>query len=172
MKAITIKQPWASLIVHGIKDIENRTWKTNFRGRILIHAGSKKDTSPKPLLTEKQYDLAGGVSGYGRHIFGDMGAIIGSVEIVDCVQNHPSVWAEKGVWNWVLVNPVLFDKPITEVKGCLGLWNYNDKINVCKYRDISSPCCSKNCTGYYPHAEWATQTMRELCESYEPENII
>ena len=39
MKAITIKQPWASLIVEGIKDIENRTWKTSFRGRVLIHAG-------------------------------------------------------------------------------------------------------------------------------------
>ena len=38
MKAITIKQPWASLIVAGIKDIENRTWKTSFRGRVLIHA--------------------------------------------------------------------------------------------------------------------------------------
>jgi hypothetical protein len=38
MKAITIKQPWAFLIVEGVKDIENRTWKTNFRGRVLIHA--------------------------------------------------------------------------------------------------------------------------------------
>lgn len=36
MKAITIRQPWASLIVHGIKDIENRSWQTNFRGRVLI----------------------------------------------------------------------------------------------------------------------------------------
>ena len=32
MKALTIKQPWASLIVHGIKDIENRTWRTDYRG--------------------------------------------------------------------------------------------------------------------------------------------
>ena len=38
MKVITIKQPWASLIVSGLKNIENRTWKTNFRGRVLIHA--------------------------------------------------------------------------------------------------------------------------------------
>lgn len=43
MKAITIKQPWASLIVVGIKDVENRTWKTNFRGRVLIHASAKAD---------------------------------------------------------------------------------------------------------------------------------
>lgn len=38
MKALSIKQPWASLIAHGIKDIENRTWRTHFRGKIYIHA--------------------------------------------------------------------------------------------------------------------------------------
>lgn len=53
------------------------------------------------------------------------GAIIGSVVISDCVQNHPSVWAEKGCWNWVLKDAVLFDKPIEGVKGKLGFWNYN-----------------------------------------------
>ena len=42
MKAISIKQPWASLIAHGIKDIENRSWRTNYRGRVLIHAGASK----------------------------------------------------------------------------------------------------------------------------------
>ena len=69
-------------------------------------------------------------------------AIIGSVEIVDCVINHPSIWAEKwvtkkwhnGVWggtfdlqlyNWVLSNPILFDKPILNVKGKLGFWDYD-----------------------------------------------
>ena len=54
------------------------------------------------------------------------GAIIGSVEIVDCVQNHPSPWAEKGVWNWVLANPILFPEPIP-AKGKLSFWEY-DKI--------------------------------------------
>ena len=44
--------------------------------------------------------------------------------ISDCVQNHPSVWAEKGVWNWVLKDAVLFDKPIINVKGKLSFWEY------------------------------------------------
>lgn len=98
MKAISIKQPWASLIVHGIKDIENRTWmcpQKYIGKRVLIHASKERDKREKPLLTDKQYELAGDVSGYGTHIFGDRGAIIGSVKIVSCVQNHPSVWAEK-----------------------------------------------------------------------------
>ena len=42
----------------------------------------------------------------------------------ECVQNHPSVWAEKGVWNWVLKDAVLFDKPIRDVKGKLSFWEY------------------------------------------------
>ena len=41
MKTITIKQPWSSLVVEGIKDVENRTCKTNFRGRVLVHAAAK-----------------------------------------------------------------------------------------------------------------------------------
>ena len=69
------------------------------------------------------------------------GCIIGEVDIVDCVQRHPSVWAEHTavklrkiegemipvnvpVWNWVLANPVLYDKPIENVKGALSLWEY------------------------------------------------
>lgn len=147
MKAITIKQPWASLIVHGIKDIENRTWtcpKKYIGQRVLIHASKSKDKREKPLLTEEQYKLAGGVSGYGTHIFGNRGAIIGSVEIVDCVVNHSSIWAEKTenytvgmnpklhenitgkkvIYNWVLANPVLFEKPIP-AKGRLSFWEYD-----------------------------------------------
>jgi len=105
MKAITIKQPWASLIVEpdldnpgfGIKPIENRTWLTKFRGRVLVHAGLSfeknwwKMMNP-PIVKEN-------IEGY-KFIQKNKnklptGAIIGSVEIVDCVINHPSVWAEK-----------------------------------------------------------------------------
>ena len=43
MKAISIRQPWAWLIVHGYKDVENRTWATKHRGPILIHAGKTLD---------------------------------------------------------------------------------------------------------------------------------
>lgn len=43
MKALSIQQPWAWLIVNGYKPIENRTWNTNFRGPFLIHAGRQVD---------------------------------------------------------------------------------------------------------------------------------
>jgi len=44
MKALSIRQPWAWLLVEGFKDIENRTWKTNYRGSFLIHASKQFDT--------------------------------------------------------------------------------------------------------------------------------
>lgn len=143
MKAITIKQPWASLIVSGLKDIENRSWKTNFRGRVLIHAGETVSKNGWREMNQRQIDVAASTKMMGA-IFNELpfGAIIGSVEIVGCVQNHPSIWAEKGAWNWVLANPVMFPEPITGVKGKLSFWNYDcgertgqkpDKLNIITY---------------------------------------
>lgn len=148
MKAITIKQPYAQLICEGVKDIENRTWKTNYRGRVLIHAGADKKLNLN-ALTSEQYDFAAdkldasnrtptkAVNEWSRS------AIIGSVEIVDCVRNHDSIWAEKTqmkrsigidefvlipkekpIYNWVLANPILFEEPILNVKGKLSFWDY------------------------------------------------
>ena len=59
MKPITIKQPWASLIVHGIKDIENRTWPCpdKYIGqKILIHASLKPDREPYMIFNDVQAD--------------------------------------------------------------------------------------------------------------------
>mgnify|MGYP000843697978 FL=1 len=42
MKTLSVRQPWASLLVSGLKDIENRTWAPNFRGRIMIYASLAK----------------------------------------------------------------------------------------------------------------------------------
>lgn len=128
MKAITIKQPWASLIVSGLKDIENRSWKTNFRGRVLIHAAKTTVKEGWSALNKIQIKE---VSPHKDKLYGDKedlpkGAIIGSVEVVDCVKNHPSLWAEKGVWNWVLANPVMFPEPIINVKGKLSFWEYRE----------------------------------------------
>lgn len=130
-KVLTVKQPWASLIVQGIKPIENRTWKcpNKYIGqRVLIHASAVpvEMKNPNSVFTREQWDSFS--LGYQRDIICGDGfpnsAIVGSVEIVDCVVNHPSIWAEKGVFNWLLANPILFDKPIEGVKGKLSFWEY------------------------------------------------
>lgn len=125
MKTISIKQPWASLIAHGIKDIENRTWRTNYRGRVLIHAAGCHGRKFSVDLTDAQAKVSFGVIAK-ETMFGNMpfGSIIGSAEIVDCVQAHSSIWAEKNVWNWVLANPILYEEAIENVKGKLSFWDY------------------------------------------------
>jgi len=144
MKALSIKQPWASLIAHGIKNVENRTWKTNFRGKIFIHASAK----PVEVLFSVEQSAQLWMNGFdattviSKESF-PISAIIGEVEIVDCVINHESIWAEKSDWqevgwtekqiyNWVLANAVLYDKPILNVKGKLSFWEYQ-----CKHQNIS-----------------------------------
>lgn len=125
MKALSIKQPWASLIAHGIKDVENRTWRTKFRGRIYIHAsmspafiGSYKGKIPlwDNLSWDKKTDLITS--------FQDRSAIVGEVDIVDCVKNHPSIWSQDDCWNWVLANAELYKEPILGVKGKLSFWDF------------------------------------------------
>lgn len=124
IKALSIKQPWASLIAHGIKDIENRTWKTNFRGKIYIHVSASKKFNIS--LNDEQTKLALPVLTTAFDGFMPFAAIIGEVDIIDCVINHPSIWAEKSceatIYNWLLANPVLYDKPILNVKGKLSFW--------------------------------------------------
>lgn len=128
MKVLTIKQPYASLILKGYKEYEFRTWKTKYRGDILIHAGKTID---KKALEKrfKGYDL------------GDMptGVIIGKVILVDCV-NVNKEFADKmkkvdknvyqldeyinNIYGWKLEN-IEGIKPYIIVKGQLGLWNYD-----------------------------------------------
>ena len=131
MKTLSICQPWASLIVHGIKDVENRTWKTNYRGSVLIHAGkSRCRTSIFETLNREQYIRFRDKIGFsGLDFLEPKGAIIGSIQIVDCVRNHPSVWAEKDCWNWVLANPMLFEEPIP-CRGRLSFWEYPEIPDV------------------------------------------
>lgn len=96
MKAISIKQPWASLNAHGIKDIENKTWKylqkyTSQRVLIYVSGESLKyDNFYDSILTTEQI-LALSENKHWENFDFLVGAIIGNVVIADCVRNHPSV---------------------------------------------------------------------------------
>lgn len=136
MKTLSIRQPWANLIVHGIKDIENRSWRTNYRGRVLVHAPAKADRPDFSIQQAFRTDwdirckcsfLHTDPKEYTETILSGIptNAIIGSVEITDCIRDSDSPWAETDCWNWVLRNPVLFDQPILGVKGKLGFWEFD-----------------------------------------------
>lgn len=131
MKVISIIEPWASLIKENVKKIETRSWKTNYRGTIYIHASlkkvSKKDeriNNLVSLLKDKDFK-------YGH--------IIAEAELVDCIymdenflkeikkNNQEYICGEYslGRYAWVLRDIKILKEPIP-AKGNLGIWNYND----------------------------------------------
>ena len=124
MKVLTIKQPWASLIIEGYKRFEFRSWKTNYRGELLIHAGKSVDKEANERLKGYLTDMP-------------LGKIIGKVELTDCIKTTPEFFEErlkenkdiytksifKEDYAWQVELKEKFDKPI-DVKGKLGLWNY------------------------------------------------
>jgi len=112
MKALSVQQPHADRIIFRGKNIENRTWRTNFRGTVAIHASMKFDTYAK-LSKKENEEMARGV-------------IVGVVDVVDCVDKHKSKWFG-GPIGFVLKNPRPLPKPIP-CKGALGFWNIPPKI--------------------------------------------
>ena len=124
MKALSIRQPWAWLIVQGIKDIENREWHTNFRGKIYIHAGKTTDASVPALSVTEDWIIERLTEDQRRRYVTTpkaRGAIVGEVDIVDCVICSDNPWFV-GQYGFVLANPVAYDEPIP-CKGMLGLFN-------------------------------------------------
>lgn len=110
MKALSIKEPWSTLIIEGGKTIELRTWRTKYRGPVLIHRSGKG------------------------------GGIIGTMEIADIIEiespdqfrslrdqhQAPDTFYQERLWGWILENA----KPVEFVpcKGRLGLWEPSAEI--------------------------------------------
>ena len=131
MKALSITMPWAWLILKFGKDVENRTWRTDYRGRILIHATKKPDPNWRDILADAFHPGKFGekFEEKWREINRTWcGCIVGSVELVDCTWGAKDVlfsspWAEPEMYHWVLKNEILLKEPIP-VRGSLGLWEY------------------------------------------------
>lgn len=130
MKVITIKQPWATLIIEGYKEYEFRTWKTKYRGPIFIHAGKSID---KEAMKRFKY----------LNLEYPIGQIIGKAVITDCVkiddglrnvlaQKDPMVYRgviHKTSKDWdgygFKLENVEKISPI-EINGKLSLWDYEE----------------------------------------------
>lgn len=122
MLALSIRQPWAWLILHGGKAIENRTWPTKVRGRVLIHASAG--------MTRLEYRQAREFQQRIRLMdtfpfFDELrrGGFVGSVEIAGCVTASDSPWFQ-GPYGFVLRDP----RPMLFVpyKGRLGFFEVPD----------------------------------------------
>jgi hypothetical protein len=126
MKAISIRQPWAWLIVNGYKDVENRTWPTNFRGRILIHAGKgmTRDEYEDAQETALDAGIADGVLPAFKQL--ERGGIVGVATIANCI--HPnkrtSPWHMGSQFGFHMVNA----QPLPFVPCCgqLGIFDIEE----------------------------------------------
>ena len=135
MKTLTIKQPFATLIVEGLKEYEFRTWKTNYRGEILIHAGKAVDKKAM-----KKYEYLG--------LEYPKGCIIGKATITDCIKiddNARKILKEK---NSIIYSNIIDNKDWNgygfklenvekleniEVCGNLSFWEF-DYPQICGKR--------------------------------------
>lgn len=115
-RAISIRQPWAWLIVHGHKPVENRTWRANYRGPVLIHAGKVWDKGARAPNGLRWPESIIGIPE-------ESGGIIGTADLVDCVTSHPSPWFT-GPFGFVMANP----RPLSfrPLKGALGIFRVTD----------------------------------------------
>lgn len=129
MKTITIKQPYASLIAAGIKKYEFRTWKSKYRGKLLIHAG--KGIDKKAMEKFKNYNLE-----YPS------GCIIAICDMVDCVKIDEETREMLLKENELVYGKAAMDKSFDgygfrlenvkmieeiSVKGALSFWEYDYK---------------------------------------------
>lgn len=127
MKVLTLKQPWATLVAEGIKRYEFRSWKTNYRGKILIHAGSGIDKKEMEKYKNLNLDFPSK-------------KILAEVEIEECleldenlnkkiIEENNIAYGSKSrtgyAWKLGNVKKINYDE---EVKGQLGLWNIELKI--------------------------------------------
>lgn len=124
--ALSIRQPWAWLILNAGKDIENRCWPTRFRGRFLIHAAkgmTKAEFNACLHFVVREFP----------HVFLppihelELGGVVGEAEIADCVEDSDSRWFF-GTYGFVIRNP----KPLqfTPCRGALGFFNLPLGISV------------------------------------------
>lgn len=125
MKALSIRQPWAWLIVHGFKNVENRTWGTKHRGTILVHTGQTFDHAGHAWVMQRFPDIK--MPALGEF---DLGGVVGQANLVDCLppDSHlmgrcNSPWYE-GEFGFLIADAMPL--PLRPLKGKLHFFEVPD----------------------------------------------
>lgn len=95
-RILTVRQPWAWLIVQGLKDVENRTWAPAWRGTLVIHGGKTVEETGVEFAEGHKIPLPEPMP---------RGVILGTVELVGVVTDSRSIWASPGQYHWILKDP-------------------------------------------------------------------
>lgn len=152
MKGLSVRQPWASLIAAGHKDVENRSRRTLHRGVIAIHASIAvyRDAVVLPDDGRAALNAMGGLAGVwdartgtGGHPLLARSAIIAVAELVgshhfDCPSENSrcSPWAWPRSWHWLLTNARPLATPVVAT-GRLGLWDLPDDVEAAVLDQLS-----------------------------------
>ena len=129
MKALSIRQPWAWLIVNGFKDVENRDWSTNYRGEFLIHAS--KGMTRLEYLQAGQFVESVSLGAFELPPIEDLdrGGIVGSA-VLTTVFNHETDWFKSpwftGEYGFLLGN--VKKLPFRPCKGRLKFFEVAEQI--------------------------------------------
>lgn len=120
-KALSIKQPWANMLINGEKSIEIRNWRTPYRGTLLIHTGKTYDPVGKAMFNTSVTPL---------------GCILGRVNLINiksygldyigfCADHNEhknlSHWYTANLFGWIFINPIRFANP-PKVNGRTGIF--------------------------------------------------
>lgn len=105
--AISIQQPFAGLVAAGLKEVDNRPWRTDYRGPLLIHASRKVDACAAMAVRcgyhPRTMRHAPEIAPFGHGLELAAGGIVGVADLIDIVEDHPSPWFE-GPFGWVFAN--------------------------------------------------------------------
>lgn len=141
MKVLTLTQPWASLVVLGVKRVETRSWRTSYRGELVIHSAkgwSREDRDFAGELVRRGILPAPAADYTGRPPHREfpelpMGALVGEVRLVDVVRTETlrvdAAEEELGDYGpgrfaWLLTEAGAYPPPLVAVRGKLGLWEW------------------------------------------------
>lgn len=128
VKALTLWQPWAAAVIYAGKDVENRAWRTSYRGPLVIHAAKRKPTRYElmrfsDLLLDMHEDREKGSALLVKVLraAAHRGGIVGRVQVIDCVDDHDSPWFS-GPHAMVLAEPEpLPFKAVVGQRGFFGV---------------------------------------------------
>jgi hypothetical protein len=145
VKALSIRQPWTAMIVHGQKRIENRSRRTNHRGLVALHASGKDRWDPSGQYSDVVYEQWRHLGWSGvpnrdseRIVYG---AVLGVAEIADVCDARLNPlftderrcdcgrWAASSQAHWHLVNVTPLPEPVP-CRGALGLWTLPDEVEA------------------------------------------
>lgn len=168
MKALSLIQPWAALVVAGVKTRETRSWRTKHRGLLAIHASKGLPRYAKDIAKNSAFVEALSSLGYADVRDLPRGSILGYVELVDCVPTSTIAWEDQDPFGdygperfaWIFKDPRTLPAPV-ECKGALSLWKSPLSIHSGGYTiDSGKKSTSFTlATTLYPHASGISKDL-------------